>query len=127
MEFYWGYANYEDSMKLVEEMFNYIAKQVYGKTVFTTKRDVSSQISTGEDSPDPLVLAPPTFQPMRQVNGEAQEFGVNKGKMRAAPAPIFVLKKRVIVIAGIEPEIRPGHDVGHQHPDGYHVRGFVHR
>jgi len=38
---------------------------------------------------------------------------VNKGKMRAAPAPIFVLKKRVIVIAGIEPEIRPGHDVGH--------------
>ncbi len=34
MEFYWAYANYEDGMKLVEEMYKYIAKEVYGKTKF---------------------------------------------------------------------------------------------
>lgn len=35
MEFYWGYANYEDGMKLVEEMYKEIAHKVYGKTAFT--------------------------------------------------------------------------------------------
>ncbi|MGV8142917.1 MAG: lysine--tRNA ligase [Candidatus Pacearchaeota archaeon] len=35
MEFYWGYANYEDGMNLVEEMYKKIAKEVYGKTKFT--------------------------------------------------------------------------------------------
>jgi lysyl-tRNA synthetase class 2 len=30
MEFYWGYANYEDGMKLVEEMYKKIAKEVFG-------------------------------------------------------------------------------------------------
>jgi lysyl-tRNA synthetase, class II len=35
MEFYWGYANYEDGMKLVKEMYTKIAKQVFGKTKFT--------------------------------------------------------------------------------------------
>jgi len=34
MEFYWGYANYEDGMTLVEEMYKKIAKDVYGKTKF---------------------------------------------------------------------------------------------
>lgn len=34
MEFYWAYANYEDGMKLVEEMYKKIAKEVYGKTKF---------------------------------------------------------------------------------------------
>lgn len=34
MEFYWGYANYEDGMKLVEELYKHIAKEVYGKTKF---------------------------------------------------------------------------------------------
>lgn len=34
MEFYWAYANYEDGMKLVEEMYKTIAKAVYGKTKF---------------------------------------------------------------------------------------------
>jgi len=30
MEFYWGYANYEDGMKLVEEMYKKLAKEVFG-------------------------------------------------------------------------------------------------
>ena len=34
MEFYWGYADYEMGMSLVEEMYRYIAKMVYGKTTF---------------------------------------------------------------------------------------------
>ncbi|MDO8459496.1 MAG: lysine--tRNA ligase [Nanoarchaeota archaeon] len=34
MEFYWAYANYEDGMKLVEEMYKEVAKKVYGKTIF---------------------------------------------------------------------------------------------
>ncbi len=35
MEFYWAYANYKDGMELVEEMYRTLAKQVYGKTVFS--------------------------------------------------------------------------------------------
>ena len=34
MEFYWGYANYEDGMKLVEEMYKKIAKDVFGSLKF---------------------------------------------------------------------------------------------
>ncbi|MBU0572467.1 lysine--tRNA ligase [Patescibacteria group bacterium] len=34
MEFYWAYANYEDSMKLVEEMYKYVAKKTFGKLKF---------------------------------------------------------------------------------------------
>lgn len=34
MEFYWAYANYEDSMGLVEEMYKYIAKSTFGKLEF---------------------------------------------------------------------------------------------
>lgn len=34
MEFYWGYANYEDSMGLVEEMYKYVAKETFGKLKF---------------------------------------------------------------------------------------------
>ena len=34
MEFYWGYANYEDSMKLVEEMYKYVAKKTFGTLKF---------------------------------------------------------------------------------------------
>ena len=34
MEFYWAYANYEDGMKLVEELYKYIAKQVFGTLKF---------------------------------------------------------------------------------------------
>jgi lysyl-tRNA synthetase class 2 len=34
MEFYWAYANYEDSMKLVEEMYKYIAMESFGTQQF---------------------------------------------------------------------------------------------
>ncbi len=34
MEFYWAYANYKDSMKLVEEMYKRIAKDVFGTMEF---------------------------------------------------------------------------------------------
>ncbi len=34
MEFYWAYANYEMGMKLVEEMYKYVAKEVLGKLKF---------------------------------------------------------------------------------------------
>lgn len=37
MEFYWAYADYEDGMRLVQEMYRYIAKTVYGKTAFTAR------------------------------------------------------------------------------------------
>ncbi|MFA6520483.1 MAG: lysine--tRNA ligase [Candidatus Paceibacterota bacterium] len=35
MEFYWGYANYENGMELVREMYIKIAKEVFGTTKFT--------------------------------------------------------------------------------------------
>lgn len=35
MEFYWGYANYLMGMKLVEELYKTLAKEVYGKTKFS--------------------------------------------------------------------------------------------
>lgn len=34
MEFYWAYANYEDSMKLVEEMYKEVAKRTFGTLDF---------------------------------------------------------------------------------------------
>ena len=34
MEFYWAYANYEDSMNLVEEMYKFVAKKTFGKLDF---------------------------------------------------------------------------------------------
>ncbi|MCX6730108.1 MAG: OB-fold nucleic acid binding domain-containing protein, partial [Candidatus Portnoybacteria bacterium] len=37
MEFYWAYADYNDGMKLIEEMYKKIAKEVYGKTKFEIK------------------------------------------------------------------------------------------
>ena len=37
MEFYWSFANYEDGMELVREMYIKIAKEVFGKTEFTTR------------------------------------------------------------------------------------------
>jgi lysyl-tRNA synthetase class 2 len=35
MEFYQAFANYEDGMKLVEDLYKTIAGEVYGKTIFT--------------------------------------------------------------------------------------------
>jgi len=37
MEFYWSFANYRDGMNLVREMYIKIAKEVFGKTEFTTR------------------------------------------------------------------------------------------
>ncbi|MCU0680256.1 MAG: OB-fold nucleic acid binding domain-containing protein, partial [Planctomycetes bacterium] len=37
MEFYWSYANYEDGMKLVEEMYKYVALKTFGTLQFTIK------------------------------------------------------------------------------------------
>lgn len=35
MEFYWAYANYEDSMAFVEELYKYLVKEVFGTYQFT--------------------------------------------------------------------------------------------
>ncbi|MEY2671806.1 MAG: lysyl-tRNA synthetase, partial [Candidatus Parcubacteria bacterium] len=37
MEFYWGYANYKDGMKLSQELYQKIATDVFSTTVFTTR------------------------------------------------------------------------------------------
>ncbi len=37
MEFYWSFADYNDGMKLVREMYIEIANEVFGKTIFTSK------------------------------------------------------------------------------------------
>jgi len=37
VEWYWAYATYKENMELVKEMFRYIAKNVYGKTKFSTR------------------------------------------------------------------------------------------
>ena len=37
MEFYWAYADYNDGMELVKEMYRHIAKKVFGKTNFETR------------------------------------------------------------------------------------------
>jgi lysyl-tRNA synthetase class 2 len=36
-EFYMAYANYQDGMKLVQEMYRTIAREVFGTTTFTTR------------------------------------------------------------------------------------------
>ncbi len=37
MEFYWSYADYNDGMKLVRELYQKIAMEVFGTTAFTTR------------------------------------------------------------------------------------------
>lgn len=37
MEFYWAYANYNDGMKLSQELYQKIATEVFGTTTFTTR------------------------------------------------------------------------------------------
>ncbi len=37
MEFYWAYADYNDGMVLVQELYRTIAQEVYGRTKFTTR------------------------------------------------------------------------------------------
>lgn len=36
-EWYWAYADYRDNMELVKRLFEYIARQVYGKTKFVSR------------------------------------------------------------------------------------------
>lgn len=35
LEFYWGYANYEDGMELVERMYKHVAQEAFGTLQFT--------------------------------------------------------------------------------------------
>lgn len=37
MEFYWAYANYKDGMKLTEKLYQKIAEEVFGTTIFETR------------------------------------------------------------------------------------------
>ncbi len=37
MEFYWAYANYNDGMTLVQDLYRHVAKEVFGKTEFETR------------------------------------------------------------------------------------------
>ena len=37
LEWYWAYANYEDNMNFIKELFKYVSKKVYNKTQFTSK------------------------------------------------------------------------------------------
>lgn len=37
MEFYWAYADYNDAMSLVQELYRYIAMEVFGKTDFEAR------------------------------------------------------------------------------------------
>jgi lysyl-tRNA synthetase class 2 len=37
MEFYWAYANYKDGMKLAQNLYQRIAEEVFGTTVFETR------------------------------------------------------------------------------------------
>ncbi|KKR43058.1 MAG: lysyl-tRNA synthetase [Microgenomates group bacterium GW2011_GWC1_41_20] len=46
MEFYWGYANYEDSMKLVEEMYKYVVAKAFGTLKFKIGKH---NLNLGED------------------------------------------------------------------------------
>jgi lysyl-tRNA synthetase class 2 len=36
-EFYWAYADYHDGMKLIEEMYKYVAEETFGTLKFTVK------------------------------------------------------------------------------------------
>lgn len=37
IEWYWAYANFQDNMNMLTDMFKHIAMEVYGKTKFTTR------------------------------------------------------------------------------------------
>lgn len=37
IEWYWAYADYRDNMKLTQNLFRYVAQQVYGRTKFTSR------------------------------------------------------------------------------------------
>ncbi len=37
MEFYWSFADYNDGMRLVENLYKHVAMEVFGTTIFTTR------------------------------------------------------------------------------------------
>ncbi|MEK7525058.1 MAG: lysine--tRNA ligase [Patescibacteria group bacterium] len=37
LEWYWAYADYREGMKFVREMYRYVAREVYGRTKFTSR------------------------------------------------------------------------------------------
>ena len=37
LEWYWAYADYHDGMKFVKKMYRYVAREVYGRTKFTSR------------------------------------------------------------------------------------------
>lgn len=37
LEWYWAYADYRNNMKIVADLFKYIAQEVYGKTIFESR------------------------------------------------------------------------------------------
>ncbi len=37
MEFYWAYADYNDGMTIVKDLYRTIAQEVFGTTKFTTR------------------------------------------------------------------------------------------
>lgn len=37
LEFYWAYADYQDGMYLVESLYQTIAQEIYGKTLFESR------------------------------------------------------------------------------------------
>jgi len=37
LEWYWAFADYRDNMQLTRELYRYLAKEVYGKTKFTSR------------------------------------------------------------------------------------------
>ena len=51
MEFYWAYVNYEDSMKLVEEMYKFVAKETFGKLKFEIGGESVNLERNWEDKP----------------------------------------------------------------------------
>lgn len=44
VEWYWAYADYEDNMRLCEELYAEVARKVYGRTVFT-KNDLTFDLA----------------------------------------------------------------------------------
>lgn len=56
VEWYWAYADYKDNMKMITEMFRYIAKEVYGKTEFTRGEHTFDLADTWEEIDYPKVI-----------------------------------------------------------------------
>ena len=82
MEFYWGYANYEDGMALVEELYRTIVREVYGKTQFTRGEytfdfnDTWTRIDYAEEIERQTGINPQTATE-EEIKSKLQELGVS--------------------------------------------------